>query len=111
MQLNGKAFVGRTKKTTMTRLAAFMVLYIQAAPSPMSAVDVSKEWLTACARHDGAALRQRSIYPPMVEGFQYNGRPETNICDRVPGMARNPATSEIRVSAETEAESETGSSA
>jgi len=84
-----------------------MVLYGgEAAPAARSAVDVSKDWLTACARHDGAALRQLSIFPLVVEGFQFNERPEKNVCDRVPGMTRDPKTSEIRVSAETEAEFE-----
>jgi hypothetical protein len=91
----------------MTYLIAFMVLQGQPAPVAQSAVDVSKEWLTAYARHDGAVLRRWSIFPLVVEGFQYNDRPETNICDRVPGMTRNPTTSEIRVSAETEAGAET----
>jgi hypothetical protein len=91
----------------MLPTAAFMIVLSQAAPVSDSAVDVSTAWLTALAHGDSRALRQLSRFPLVVEGFQYNERPEQNVCDRVPGMVRNPKTREIRVSARTEAEFDT----
>lgn len=88
----------------MVHVALLMVLFIHAQPADRSAVDVSIEWLTAWARRDTKALRQLSMFPLAVEGFQFNEHSEKNICDRVPGMTRNPKSREIRVSAHTEAE-------
>jgi hypothetical protein len=88
----------------MTPHLLALLLLDAGAPASPSAIEVSEAWLVALARADAAAIRRLSALPLVIEGFQYNARADENLCNRVPGMKRNPKTKEIRVSAETEAQ-------
>lgn len=74
------------------------------APALRSATEVAIHWLTALARHDSATVRNLSVFPLLVDGFQSNAGPDENPCDIAPVMTRNSKTREIRVSAQSEAQ-------
>ena len=101
--LNGSIF-GRTGEFMMNHVLALILLLAgdgdaSGAPSPE---EVSREWLRALAQHDSTTIRKLSTFPLVVDGFQSNGKPETNPCNGVPGMTRNRRTMEVRVSATSE---------
>jgi hypothetical protein len=91
----------------MTSILVLVVLLaadggvLKATRSPR---DITAEWLTALAHRDSPRIRHLSTFPLLVEGFQSNDKPDKNPCDRVPGMKRDPKTSEIRVSAASDTE-------
>jgi hypothetical protein len=73
-----------------------------APPATRSAEQTSIEWLTALARNDPADLRGLSTFPLLVEGFQSNGKADTNPCGRAPGMTRNRRR-DVRISSKSDA--------